>query len=147
MLAIPGSIQSVGARGCNGLIRDGAMLVESPADVFAALGLCDPPCDPGPGRKTRRASAKRAMGDAQDEGGSAGDGSRGKDAQWQACALPPEPGTPESRVLAELGHDPAPIDVLAARTGLSGAVVQAAVLALELDGRIEWLPDARGAPR
>jgi DNA processing protein len=39
-------------------------------------------------------------------------------------------------VLAALGHDPADIDLLAARSGLSAAEVSAVLTALEIDGRV-----------
>lgn len=39
VMAVPGSISNPAARGCHRLIREGAALVESVADVAAALGL------------------------------------------------------------------------------------------------------------
>jgi predicted Rossmann fold nucleotide-binding protein DprA/Smf involved in DNA uptake len=42
-------------------------------------------------------------------------------------------------VLDALGHDPVSLDLVVVRTGMSGAQVQAAVSALELDGHIECL--------
>jgi predicted Rossmann fold nucleotide-binding protein DprA/Smf involved in DNA uptake len=50
---------------------------------------------------------------------------------------------PEQSVLDALGFEPAPLDALVARTGLCGSQVQAAVLALELDGRVEWVAGGR----
>ncbi len=52
VFAIPGSIHSPVARGCHQLIRDGAKLVETAADILDELRLapCEaaPPCDPAP---------------------------------------------------------------------------------------------------
>ncbi|MGN6390015.1 MAG: DNA-processing protein DprA [Burkholderiaceae bacterium] len=56
-------------------------------------------------------------------------------------ALPPSGA--EHPLLRALGHDPASIDTLAARTGMDVARLQAALLALELDGRVEQLPGNR----
>lgn len=42
VFAIPGSIHNAMAAGCHALIRDGAALVESVADIFEALGLPPP---------------------------------------------------------------------------------------------------------
>lgn len=49
VFAIPGSIHNPLAQGCHALIRDGARLVESPADIFEELGL-PPPESVTPGR-------------------------------------------------------------------------------------------------
>ena len=43
--AIPGSVDAPYKRGCHRLIRDGAMLVETPDDLLAALGLSCPERD------------------------------------------------------------------------------------------------------
>jgi DNA processing protein len=48
----------------------------------------------------------------------------------------PEPDGDAGRVLAALGHDPAGVDVLRARTGLSAGAISVALLELELSGRI-----------
>ena len=42
LCAIPGSIRNPLARGCHALLRRGAPLVESPAEVLAALGCAAP---------------------------------------------------------------------------------------------------------
>jgi DNA processing protein len=47
---------------------------------------------------------------------------------------------PGSRVLAALGHDPAGVDALAARTGLPADAVTAALVELEIAGRVALLP-------
>jgi DNA processing protein len=44
------------------------------------------------------------------------------------------------RVLDALGHDPAGVDALAARTGLAAGAVSVALVELELSGRISALP-------
>jgi len=40
-------------------------------------------------------------------------------------------------------HDPTSVDQLTERTGLSASEIQAALLILELDGKIERMPDGR----
>jgi hypothetical protein len=127
------------------------MLVESPADILAALGLCDPPRDPKPRKRTRDEELRR--------GGSrwrvatsmrTGAGARKeieprmlKDLSAGIPRAPPPQGPPPhlpalqnpacSPSWATIPHR----STCWSRTGLWGAVVQAAVLALELDGRIE----------
>lgn len=49
----------------------------------------------------------------------------------------------EHPVLQALGHDPASLDTLAVRIDMDIAQLQAALLALELDGRVEPLPGNR----
>jgi DNA processing protein len=118
VFAVPGSIHNPTARGCHRLIRDGAGLVESAAEVVAALGplaaeladalrgrLAGPTSDPVP---TSNASA----------------GSRpGLDADPQ-------------RLWEALGHDPTGIDRLVSRTGLTAAELSSMLLVMELEGRV-----------
>ena len=39
VMAVPGNVDRPGSRGTNGLIRDGAILVEDASDVLSALGI------------------------------------------------------------------------------------------------------------
>jgi DNA processing protein len=57
----------------------------------------------------------------------------------EADAEPPGQD-PDAALLAALGHDPATLDALAARTGLPAAALAARLLELELAGRIHRLP-------
>lgn len=50
-----------------------------------------------------------------------------------------------ARVLDALGHAPATLEILATRTGLDGAALQAALLPLELAGQIAALAGGRYA--
>nr|WP_211162067.1 DNA-processing protein DprA [Aromatoleum petrolei] len=130
VLAIPGSIHSPLARGCHRLIRDGAKLVETAADVLDELawGGTRAPAPP-PARSPAR-GRKRAEEDASH-------------ALFPAPAphadLPPE----QAAVLDALGHDPLDVDTLAARSGLTLDALYAILLSLELDGRISRLPGGR----
>jgi DNA processing protein len=61
---------------------------------------------------------------------------------WGAAAPPPapvEPGT-ETPLLQALGHEPATLDALGARTGLGAAELSAQLLELELEGQVARLP-------
>ncbi|WP_407279317.1 DNA-processing protein DprA [Aromatoleum evansii] len=131
VLAIPGSIHSPLARGCHRLIRDGAKLVETAADVLDELAWGEsarPPVQPSPRSAAR--GRKRAAEDAS-----------------QALFPPPAPeaGLPpeQAAVLDALGHDPLDVDTLAARSGLTLDALYAILLSLELDGRISRLPGGR----
>ncbi|HEX8009503.1 MAG TPA: DNA-processing protein DprA [Casimicrobiaceae bacterium] len=108
VFAIPGSIDSPFSKGSHRLIRDGAKLVETAADVLEELHL---PAVAGPA-PTAPPPAAPAAGAA-------------------------------ARVLAALGHDPAGLDALTARTRLAADAVAAALVELELAGQVAPLPGGR----
>ncbi len=115
VFAIPGSIHAVQSRGCHALIRDGAQLVESAAEIVAALRQ---PGLPGlvSGMPLPTIGAPAPDDDAN-------------------------PGSPDERaLLSALGQDPVSLDSLQARTGWPTAPLLAALLELELAGRVARLP-------
>ncbi|HEY4582354.1 MAG TPA: DNA-processing protein DprA, partial [Lysobacter sp.] len=116
VFAIPGSIRNPLARGCHRLIRDGAMLVQSPADVVEALGDA----------AAREAAAhRRALElppppvDERTAGGDAAMPGSDHDALWKV-----------------LGFDPADMDQLVERTGLTPSRLSSMLLVMELEGRV-----------
>jgi DNA processing protein len=119
VFAIPGSIDSPLARGCHALIRDGACLVESADDVLSGLA---------PFARLVSTPASLASAGAHSDAG-------------------PLRGTPEPEsadpVLAAVGHDPVCTDTLAAHLALPPGEVAARLVMLELEGRLERLPDGR----
>ncbi len=119
VFALPGSIHNPLARGCHRLIRDGARLVEHAAEIIEALAPLA--CSLG-GELAARLG--RPSGDVR-------------------TGLPVGAGRMADpdyvRLLDELGHDPATMDELVQRTGLSTAVLSSMLLMLELDSRIERL--------
>ena len=120
VFALPGSVHNPLARGCHRLIREGVRLVEEPAEVIEAL-----------------APAARALGLEL----AARLGDQPAPAMDVAATTPMDP---EYRRLHDaLGHDPASLDELVARTGLAPAVLASMLLMLELEGCIEGLPGNR----
>lgn len=132
VFAIPGSIHSPQSRGCHALIKQGAKLVESAADVQDELR--GEPAQRGAAAVASRSPAPSgAAGAAEDAAGeptaaAPPDGDRGDDA-----------AAPDA-LLDALGHDPISLDMLAARTGWPAATLAAKLLDLELAGRVARLP-------
>jgi len=120
VFALPGSIANPLARGCHRLIRDGARLVEEPAEVIEAL-----------------APAARALGVELAERLARPDAPAPiRDGGWR--------DDPDYRRLLDvLGHDPATLDELVRRSGLAAAVLSSMLLMLELEGRVAGLPGNR----
>jgi len=108
VMAVPGSIHSPLARGCHLLIRQGARLVETAADVLEEI-------------------APR-LGDAA---------ARLRRPSPAPAAAPSPPADPEYRkLLNAMEETPLPVDVLVARTGLTPGEVSSMLLILELEGRV-----------
>jgi DNA processing protein len=112
VFAVPGSIRSPLSWGCHKLIRDGAHLATSPAEVLAGLEF-----------------NKQYQILATDAGG-------GQDSASGGAPLDKE----YEMLLDALGFEPATIDTLVARSGLSGESIASMLLILELEGRIAPYP-------
>ncbi len=112
VFAVPGSIRSPLSRGCHALIRQGAHLVEEPGDVLAQLGF------------VKQIQLLMPSGGGE------------PDCPGTAAPLDKE----YEMLLDALGFEPATIDTLVARSGLSGESVASMLLILELEGRIAPYP-------
>ena len=120
IFAVPGSPLDPRSRGANELLRQGAVLTETAADVLANL-----PMQP---RSSGQARLPLVLADP----------------------LPHMPETPEadpstacSSLLTLLGPTPTAVDDLLRRCQFSASAVMAALLELELAGRVEALPGNR----
>ena len=107
VMAVPGSPLDPRAQGCNALIRDGATLVQSVADVLETIR----PIASMMNAPTRGFRAEPVSSDASD-------GDRGI-------------------VLNLLSHAPVQVDEIIRQSGLAPATVQTVLLELELGGRLE----------
>lgn len=107
VMAIPGSPLDARAQGCNLLIREGAVLVQSAADVIELLSGFD-----GAPRSTFR---EPVVG-------------------W--AALPDELGDSPADIASLLTIAPVPVDELIRQSSAGAAAVQLALLELELAGRL-----------
>jgi DNA processing protein len=124
VFAVPGSPLDARARGTNDLLRQGATLVESAQDVIDAL-----PEDKRPGRGASHFPLPFA------------------EPAPEAWPDPPqgEAETARAALLPLLGPAPTSVDDLLRRCHLSAPTVMAALLDLELAGRVEALPGNRFA--
>jgi DNA processing protein len=123
VFAVPGSPLDPRCRGSNDLIRSGAHLTETAADVLDNL----------PDHPTRQGLARSPMfargqppGMAEPPAGDFG--------------AVPDPEVVRHRVMELLSHSPTAVDDLVRRCQFSASAVVAALLELELAGRIEMLP-------
>jgi DNA processing protein len=107
VMAVPGHPSDPRAQGCNGLIRDGAVLVQCAADVLEQVRPLD--------ARAVRSPATRWNGPPPDE---ADDAAR-------------------RDVLRLLGHVPVPVDELVRQSGHAPGSVQMVLVELELAGRLE----------
>jgi DNA processing protein len=107
IFAIPGSIHNPMSRGCHQLIRQGAKLVESAADIVGELGPLVEHL-----LQTTEESATTSANLTED------------DSDYQ-------------KLLEALGFDPATTDQLAETSGLTIEQVSSMLLILELEGKIE----------
>jgi DNA processing protein len=124
VFALPGSIHAPLSRGCHRLIKEGAQLVETPEEVLEALGFAQP------AKPVRRPRAKEAQNLMQ--------------TLPLALATPRAPLEPQAEtLLAALGHAPATLEILAQRTDMPEALLQATLLRLELAGHVSALPGGR----
>jgi len=108
VMAVPGSPLDPRAQGCNQLIREGAVLVQSAADILDAIG----PVGGGPLASPERAYAPPPVVADADDGDRAS-------------------------VTGLLGPVPVPVDELVRLSGRPPAIVQTVLLELELAGRLE----------
>ena len=126
VFALPGSIHAEQSRGCHALIRDGARLVETPAEILDELRRPAGLLQPAP-RPRLRATPR-----------SAADGPHAP--RDPAAAALPGGDADEDPLLQALGHDPISLDSLQARTGWPTSQLLARLLELELRGQLVRLP-------
>ncbi|HEY9110553.1 MAG TPA: DNA-processing protein DprA, partial [Rhodanobacteraceae bacterium] len=111
VFALPGSIHNPLAKGCHRLLRDGARLVETAAEVIEAL---TPAAQAqGAGLRARLEAAELPTSDDR--------ASRIQDPDYAS-------------LVAALGDAPASLDELAERTRLAPAALSSMLLLLELEG-------------
>jgi DNA processing protein len=120
VFALPGSIHNPLAKGCHRLIRDGARLVETDAEILQELA-------PMAGQLARSLQLQLQPKITENLVKSDPKPNLGDDPEY-------------ARLWKCLGHDPLPVDTLIASSGLTAKAVSAMLLMLELRGRVEAHP-------
>jgi len=123
VFAMPGSVDNPVARGCHRLIREGATLVEAPAQVVESL------------EPLARSLAADLRGALETGLTDATDWAPADPARHSAGGQPALASN-HKRLWSALGHDPTPVDELARRTGLTVAELSSMLLVMELDGQV-----------
>ena len=115
VFAVPGSIHNPMSRGCHELIRNGAKLTETTADVLTELNFSGLKLAPAESDSGARGPAELTAG--MDKG--------------------------HKILLDALGFDPTDLDTLVVRTGWEPQTVSSMVLILELEGHVQAAPGGR----
>jgi len=112
-------------------------------EVFAIPGSIHSPLARGCHRLIRDGAklVETAADVLEEVGRAAPEGTESAPDTRESAPAAADPG--DARVLAALGHDPADVDTLACRTGLTLDALYAILLSLELDGHLTRLPGGR----
>ena len=132
VFALPGSIHNPLAHGCHRLIRDGARLVETAAEIIETLAPAARMLGADLAERLAQ-GGERIVGEAvgtDDEACFNTSSNVGKHDGYR-------------RLWAELGHEPATLDELVQRTGQPAAALSSMLLMLELEAKVETLPGNR----
>jgi DNA processing protein len=113
VFAVPGPVDSLSSRGCHRLIRDGAKLVETVADILEELGPLSREVRAAPDEPPVRHPAELALSDS------------------------------ERDLLGHLSDEPTGVDEIIARARLTASQVMATLSVLELKRLVRRLPGHR----
>jgi DNA processing protein len=119
-MAVPGSPLDPRSAGCNALIREGAALIRSAEDAIEALGAPR-------ARALRRATPPPRAAEP-------------RAAEAPPAPAPPDAEAPAERVAALLGPTPITFDELGRAAGMTPSALSAALLELDLSGRLDRRP-------
>jgi len=117
VFALPGSLHNPMAKGCHRLIREGARLVETAADIMQELG-------PVAAELQMEIQQRLDQPDEEDDKPAVGKGNLLDDSDYNS-------------VWEVLGFDPKPVDVIIEQTGLSAREVSSMLLMMELKGLVK----------
>ncbi|MGA3251449.1 MAG: DNA-protecting protein DprA, partial [Paraburkholderia sp.] len=131
------------------MLKQGAKLVETPEEILEELGFVPAPARAAGPMPWGSVSGKPAPATMPES--APGIAAGAAPAIAPAAASAPQPaaiadlGPEAEKLLAALGHAPATLEILAARTDMQDATLQSTLLQLELAGRLTVLPGGRFA--
>lgn len=117
VFAIPGSIHNPMSRGCHQLIKQGAVLVETAADIVAELHSL--------------LSSMAVQQHTEAKNSATCDDHNGQSTGFSALT------SPQQTILSAVGYDPVYLDELVDNTGLPVGELSSELLSLELDGWVQ----------
>ena len=129
VMAVPGSIDNPHSKGCHRLIKEGAKLTESLEDILSECPQLLPngaASSYSINRETRQSTPRQIQ--------TASAQVRQRPSETQEKAQTADGGT--DSLLDKMGYDPIHPDTLAERLGLPAADIYAALLEMELEGRV-----------
>ncbi|HUM08860.1 MAG TPA: DNA-processing protein DprA [Acidocella sp.] len=127
LFGVPGSPLDPRSKGANDLIRQGAHLVDCAEDVFA--NLPDHPARQGLGRDPLFTHGQPGFADPP--------------CAWEGGTSEADLARARREILPLIGPEPVSVDEIARRCQLSSGAIAAALLELELAGRVETLTGNR----
>ncbi len=123
VFALPGSLHNPMAKGCHRLIREGARLVETTADILQELG-------PLAAELQMDIRQQLDLLDQEDKHSDSLQKNLLDDSEYQL-------------VWEVLGFDPKPMDIIIEQTGLAASVISSMLLMMELKGMVKKHPSGR----
>jgi len=134
VFALPGSIHNPMSKGCHRLIREGAKLVEDVSQILQELSSLA-------GELARELETRLEETAASGETASLASNAGGPDIEKAGRNEAPwEHDEEYARLWDCLGYDPAPVDLIIEKSGLTAKAVSAMLLMLELRGMVEAHP-------
>ncbi|MBN1885289.1 MAG: DNA-processing protein DprA [Candidatus Krumholzibacteriota bacterium] len=141
VLAVPGPVDHPGSRGPHRLLRDGAALVESLADVLDAIPALGAAARAEDGGEAETGGGVEASGDGEIETGGGVEASGGGEIETGGDETASRdgllPGGEAQRLVAALDLEPKHIDELAEICDIPAVVILPLLLELEMRGVVE----------
>ncbi|MCC8190863.1 MAG: DNA-processing protein DprA [Planctomycetes bacterium] len=148
VFAVPGRVGDANSEGCNKLIRDGAVMVTTPDDIFDELNPSLPPPETPDRDRTLRPRSRRSTGRTRPQGGD-GNGSGEEpatavtpteNAPTLATAPTPDLTEDQAAILAALSGEWNSVDDIISASGVAAGRATASLAMLKIKRLVEQGP-------